>query len=176
MRHFAPSSSKGGRNNQTVIRKLRGRLSWRPLSFQTKRCRLMAHRIISLRCGIWSLSGHSGLGQADRPARFMGSRPNSLRLHKAPESRIKYRPDLSRAPLGRLIGRNLQKGRIMTTNVATTIPVARQPLVVDCSESCLTTAPALAARGIKVVMRYYSRPGYPNTISLRSRSEGNPRR
>jgi len=28
----------------------------------------MAHRDISLRCGVWSLSGHSGLGQAERPA------------------------------------------------------------------------------------------------------------
>jgi hypothetical protein len=43
-------------------------------------------------------------------------------------------------------------------------PVARQPLVVDSSVSCLTAAPALAARGVKVVMRYYSRPGYPQTI------------
>ena len=44
------------------------------------------------------------------------------------------------------------------------MPVARQPLVVDSSQSCLTAAPALAARGIKVVMRYYSRPGYRNSI------------
>ncbi len=28
----------------------------------------MARRDISLRCAIWSLSGHSGLWQADRPA------------------------------------------------------------------------------------------------------------
>jgi len=28
----------------------------------------LAHRDISLRCRIWSLSGHSGLRQADRPA------------------------------------------------------------------------------------------------------------
>jgi hypothetical protein len=31
-------------------------------------CLLMALRDISLRCGIWSLSGHSGLWQAVRPA------------------------------------------------------------------------------------------------------------
>jgi hypothetical protein len=43
-------------------------------------------------------------------------------------------------------------------------PIAKQPLIVDSSESCAQAAPALAARGIKVVMRYYSRPGYPNTI------------
>ena len=29
---------------------------------------LVAHRVISLRCGIWSLSGHSGLWQAVRSA------------------------------------------------------------------------------------------------------------
>jgi hypothetical protein len=38
----------------------------RPLHGQ--RCQLVAHRFISLRCGIWSLPGHSGLCQADRPA------------------------------------------------------------------------------------------------------------
>src|ERR1700737_4273084 len=29
---------------------------------------LVAHRVISLRCGIWLLSGHSGLWRAVRPA------------------------------------------------------------------------------------------------------------
>jgi hypothetical protein len=29
---------------------------------------LLAHRVISLRCRIWSLSGHNGLWQAVRPA------------------------------------------------------------------------------------------------------------
>jgi HSP20 family protein len=37
---------------------------------------LMAHRVISVRYGIWSLSGHSGLWQAVRPADFMSSRPS----------------------------------------------------------------------------------------------------
>ncbi len=32
------------------------------------RCLLLAHRVISVRCGIWSLSGHSGLWRAVRPA------------------------------------------------------------------------------------------------------------
>jgi hypothetical protein len=43
-------------------------------------------------------------------------------------------------------------------------PLARQPIVVDSSVNCAAAAPALAARGIKVVMRYYSQPDYPNTI------------
>ena len=30
-------------------------------------CRLVAHHDISLRCAIWSLSGHSGLWPAERP-------------------------------------------------------------------------------------------------------------
>jgi len=29
---------------------------------------MLAHRVISVRYGIWSLSGHSGLWQAVRPA------------------------------------------------------------------------------------------------------------
>jgi hypothetical protein len=33
-------------------------------------CRLLAHHVISLRCGIWSLSEQSGLWQAVRPAGF----------------------------------------------------------------------------------------------------------
>jgi hypothetical protein len=43
-------------------------------------------------------------------------------------------------------------------------PIAQQPLVVDSSVSCQNAAPALAARGVKVVMRYYSLPDYPLTI------------
>ena len=37
---------------------------WRPLSCHASlRCRLLAHRVISRRCGIWSLPGHSGHGR-----------------------------------------------------------------------------------------------------------------
>jgi hypothetical protein len=40
-------------------------------------------------------------------------------------------------------------------------PQAPQPLVVDCSVNCQAAAPQLAARGVKVVMRYYSRINDP---------------
>jgi glycoside hydrolase-like protein len=43
-------------------------------------------------------------------------------------------------------------------------PLATQPLVADASVDCTEAAPALAARGIKVLMRYYSQPDYANTV------------
>ena len=61
-------------------------------------------RVISLCCGIWSLSGHSGLGQAGRPAQTMPFLPlfedfgwclrECLRIAITP---VPWRP-LSRAP------------------------------------------------------------------------------
>jgi len=45
----------------------------------------MAYRDISLRCGIWSLSGHGGLWQAERPADLWVHGLNYLKIRTCSE-------------------------------------------------------------------------------------------
>src|ERR1043165_7183237 len=125
---------------------------------------------------MWSACrGSSRQSRIDRPSPWRFSlvvRMPDAKLHEARRLRLIQSDDdnANGGDADDAIGaaaRALPSQRIRTDHGAhamTNGPIAKQPLIVDSSQSCAQAAPALAARGIKVVMRYYSRPGYPNTI------------